>query len=165
MAKNQNKKSTVFEDFSDARKHTCELLNETSRHIHLFSQSLTPALFAKREVVTAFSEAARRSRQSRIRILVVEPRPLYGKDIPLIHLAQRLPTRVEVRVYVEGAQRTDLSYVCIDRAHHLLLSDEALCHGAVHWDSPAQTSALLEDFEHIWHSGSRPDDNFKRLNL
>lgn len=165
ISKRPQKKQNVFDTPALACSYIQTFSLATSRTLDIFTQTLDPLLFQDKNAVEAISYVARRSRQSRIRILVKNPRPLYGKDVPLIRLTQRLPTHMAIRAYTEGAKQEDQSYLCFDDQHWIHLAEEDNAVGSAHWQERAQTQSRLEEFEHLWQTGSKEDANFKRLSI
>lgn len=135
------------------------------RSIDIFTDHLSPAVYDDADLIAAISALARRSRQSRLRLLVRNPFPLYGRDRPLLTLIQRLPSRAQIRVYSEGAKDRHMGFFCVDKKHLVYLSNEAHWRGFARYDARAESIHTLNEFEHLWLYGSYEDPNFRTLTL
>lgn len=142
-----------------------EFAGLAQRSIDIFSHQLNPALYDDAELVDVISALARRGPQTQIRILVRDPRPLYGCDRPLLTLAQRLPSHMQIRAYTEGASDPRLGFFCADGEHLIHFADEPALTGFARREARAESRQLRDEFEHLWIYGSREDANLRRLSL
>lgn len=150
---------------SDVRPLMREFAGLAQRSIDIFSHQLNPALYDDAELVDVISALARRGPQTQIRILVRDPRPLYGCDRPLLTLTQRLPSHMQIRAYTEGASDPRLGFFCADAEHLIHFADEPALTGFARREARAESRQLLDEFEHLWIYGSREDANLRRLSL
>ena len=141
------------------------LCADAHRNIELFSQQLTPAIYADKEFIREISAFARRSRNTKIRILVRDTRPLRGIEHGLITLAKRLPSHISVRQYLDGATDPDISYLCVDEQHLLRFTDEENFIGAARVNDRAECKHMREEFQQLWQNQSRADPNLRALTL
>ena len=135
------------------------------RSIDIFSHQLNPAVYDNAELIEAISALIRRSRQSRIRVLIRNPSSLYGYDHSLLSLIQRLPSRAYIRAYSEGAKDRFFGFFCVDKKHLIYFNDEAMWQGFARYNAQAESKHLLNEFEHLWLYGSTEDPNFRTLNI
>lgn len=142
-----------------------EFAGLAQRSIDIFSHQLNPALYDDAELVDVISALARRGPQTQIRILVRDPRPLYGCDRPLLTLTQRLPSHMQIRAYTEGASDPRLGFFCADAEHLIHFADEPALTGFAHRQARAESRQLLDEFERLWIYGSQEDANLRRLSL
>lgn len=138
---------------------------EGVRSLDIFSDHLSPTVYDEPDLVSAVSAIARRSRQSRLRVLVRSPATLYGCNRGLLTLIQRLPSRAQIRVYSEGAKDRHLGFFCVDKRHLVYFTDEANWQGFARRDARAESTHTLNEFEHLWLYGSYDDPNFRTLTL
>jgi hypothetical protein len=135
------------------------------RSVDIFSIDLNPSIYDDPELVAAISTIARRGKQSRLRILVRNPETLYGGNHGLVALARRLPSRVQIRVYTEGAKDRNLGFFCVDEQHLVYFMDESQWQGFARHDARAESAHALNEFEHLWLYGSVDDPNFRTLTI
>jgi predicted GNAT family N-acyltransferase len=154
-----------LEHASDVLPLLREFAGLAQRSIDIFSHQLIPALYDDAELVDAISSLARRGPQTQVRILVRDPRPLYGSDRPLLRLTQRLPSHMHIRAYIEGASDPRLGFFCVDEEHLIHFADEPALTGFARRQARAESRQLLDEFEHLWIYGSQEDANLRRLSL
>lgn len=142
-----------------------EFAGLAQRSIDIFSHQLNPVIYDDTELVDAISALARRGPQTHIRILVRDPRPLYGCERQLLKLVQRLPSRMQIRAYTEGASDPRFGFFCADTEHLIHFADEPALTGFARLGARAESRQLLDEFEHLWIYGSREDENLRRLSL
>lgn len=161
-----NDKSVIrLEHPSDVLPLMREFAVLAQRAIDIFSHQLNPALYDDAELADAISTLARKGPQTQVRILVRDPRPLYGSDKPLLRLSQRLPSHIGIRTYIEGASDPRLGFFCADEQHLIHFADEPALKGFARREARAESRPLLDEFEHLWIYGSREDVNLRRLSL
>lgn len=142
-----------------------EFSHQARRSVDIFTQTLPLGLYADTQLVNNLSSLARRNANSVIRIIVRDTRPLLSGSQPLVHLARRLPSKIEIRQYIEGAADPDHSLFCVDRSALIAFSDEAVPAGFARGQARAESRRLLEDFNYVWNHGSRSDPNLRILHL
>src|SRR5690606_36922138 len=126
-----------------------------------FTQTLPTGFYADSQLVENLSSLARRNANSKIRIIVRDTRPLLSGSQPLVNLARRLPSSVEIRQYTEGATDPDHSFFCVDRCALVVFSDETIPIGFARKQARAESRKLLEEFNYLWNHGSRNDPNLR----
>jgi hypothetical protein len=134
-------------------EYAVTLCQQASRYICILSPHLDHAAFDNAALVDALSALARRSRQTQIRILINDSRPLVGRGHQLLALARRLPSTVHIRKLVDHPNWNNETVVIRDREGVLYKpgdSDhEAFYEGA----SRASTARHLELFDELWRYG------------
>ncbi len=138
---------------------------QARRSVDIFTQTLPSGLYADTQLVDNLSRLARRDANAVIRIIVRDTRPLLSGSQPLVHLARRLPSKIEIRQYTEGAADPNYSYFCVDRNALIAFSDETVPAGFARSQARAESRKLLEDFNYLWSHGSRSDPNLRILHL
>lgn len=154
-----------FTGSADALGFLRQFADRAQRTIDIFSHQLSPYVFDDAEFVRGVSQLVRRSAQSQLRILVRDPRPLYGCDRPLLSLAMRLPTHSKIRVYTDGASSPNHGFVCCDQSALVYFADEPNWTGFARVNARAEARSLLEEFNTLWTYGSKSDPNLRRLTL
>lgn len=154
-----------FHHPSDILPFMREFAATATRSIDIFSYQLARGLYEDKELLDAVSQLARRGAQARVRILVRDARSLQGNDHSLLTLVQRLPSRMELRVYAEGSPETQMGFFCVDAANLVHFLDEANLSGYARREARAEARQLLGEFDHLWLYGSRTDVNLRRLSL
>ncbi|HEY7774560.1 MAG TPA: hypothetical protein VIC26_15355 [Marinagarivorans sp.] len=154
-----------FSDFEQANALILRCCQSAIRHVDIFSQSLDPALYSQPAFIDALSLLARTGRQSRIRLLVQDSRPLHGRHHPLITLVKRLPSTVFLRVLHNDYESVQTGYCISDARALLYFNQEANCEGFYCQQARAEARHTLEAFNRLWEHHSRSDPEFRTLSL
>ena len=143
----------------DGRKFAVESLPDSAlalaslsrRQLWVFCHSLEPEVYAQPRLIDIVSTLARKHRDSEIRLLICDDRPLRESRHPLVELSQRLSSSIHIRVS-NPKQHGELS------EYFLLADNEAtLVHsmrrGGRAWGcfhSRPTASAYREQFDRLW---------------
>jgi len=121
-----------------------------SRYICILSPKLDRAAFDNSELVDALSALARRSRQTQVRILISDSRPVVGYGHRLLQLARRLPSTVHIRKLEEHPNWNNETLVIRDR-DGVLYKPGGSDHDAFYEpDSRPSAQQYLERFDELW---------------
>lgn len=141
-----------------------ELARQCRRQLDIVSRHLDPAVYDSDDFAEAVKVLALSHRQARIRLFVVDSRPLVSRGHRLLTLAERLSSYVEIRV--PSPQHKDFNeamLVADGRGYtHRRLADRF--DGVADFNAPRLAAALVERIDELWERG-RPDANFRRLHL
>lgn len=150
----------------DYRRALAEAARRARRELALFSPSLEAPVYDHDSLGRAFSALARRHRQSRVRLLVRDPRPLVGSGHQLLRLSQRLPSKVALRVLPEGVEIETQApaFMLADRDQLIYQNDPDSFRGFFDSDAAAQVKALTDIFDRAWES-AREDPRLRQLTL
>lgn len=141
-----------------------ELARSASRQICILSPRLDHAAFDNRELSEALSALARRGRQSLIRILVSDARPVVQRGHRLLELARRLPTAVKLQRLAEHPDWKGQTVVTRDRDGVLYKPGDSDHEGFYEPNSRASTQRHLDLFEDLWRHSAQ-DIEFRSLSL
>jgi predicted GNAT family N-acyltransferase len=139
------------------------LTADAAREICILSPNLDHRAFDNRELAEALSALARRSRQSRVRILVSDYRPLIQRSHRLLALARRLPSSILLQQLDEHPDWKGETLVIKDRSGVLCKpaeSEAAFCEP----DSRARAERYLDLFNELWRH-SAPHIEFRSVPL
>jgi len=140
------------------------LCANASRYICILSPKLDHAAFDHSELVDALSALARRSRQTQVRILISDSRPVVGYGHRLLQLARRLPSTVHIRKLQEHPNWNNETLVIRDR-DGVLYKPGGSDHDAFYEpDSRASAQQYLERFDELWRV-SEEDAELRSLTL
>jgi predicted GNAT family N-acyltransferase len=139
------------------------LCASASRYLCIQSPALDHRVFDQAPLVDAVSALARSGRQSEVRVLVADTRPLLQRGHRLLALARRLPTSISIRRLAEHPDWNGETVVIRDR-DGLLLQPEAQQRGIYDPDSRARVKGHLELFNDLWRLGSE-DAELRTLSL
>lgn len=140
------------------------LVTDASREICILSPDLDHRAFDDRDFAEALSALARRSRQSRVRILVSDYRPMVQRGHRLLALARRLPSSILLQQLNEHPDWKGETLVIKDRSGVLCKPAESDKAAFCEPDSRARTERYLELFNELWRH-SAPHIEFRSVPL
>jgi hypothetical protein len=140
------------------------LCEGAARQLCIQSPRLDHEVFDNGNLVQAISALVRRSRQTEVRILISDSRPLVGRGHRLLALARRLPSSVRIRKLEEHPDWNDETVVIRDHDGVLYKPGDADSEGFYEPDSRASTKRHLELFNELWRF-SVEDPNLRTLSV
>jgi predicted GNAT family N-acyltransferase len=141
------------------------LLGDAEHELAILTRDLDAELFATPASLEALKRIALSGRRARIRILVQDPRAARTEALPLITLAQRLPSAFALRTPVEDIDSQLASaFVLNDRRGYLFrpLATRFEAEGSTY--APGRHAQLLASFEQIWER-SEPAVELRALGI
>ena len=136
-----------------------------TRQLHLVTQRLEAELYNHAEIYEHLTALASANRNTEIRIIAQDTRAAANQGHCLIHLAQKLPSYVQIRTTVTPAHRNFReSWLIADETAYLRLRNPDRYEGYYELDNRLECRSYLERFNEIWEA-SEPDQNTRRLSL
>ncbi len=152
-----------FDSESDCCDAVAALIRSARRTVLILSPTLDQAVFANRECLSAISELARRSRSARVRILVEDTKAIAEMAHPLLELARRLPSKVEMRRLADDAAPRR-SFVVVDQEAVWVQPDPDAYTGWSNLHDRVEARRLIEAFTTL-HEHSTDDPELRLLSL
>lgn len=161
----------LLDSTQDLREHALKLALRGRRQLKILSRRLDPALYNNDCFADALSSLARYHRSSYIQILVKDTKPLVERGHALIRLAQRLPSKVEVRQLKQDTRQeadNNAAFMLVDSDGLLYINDDSAplsdVRGFANYAAAPEVKNLNETFERLWQC-SEPDPNLRQLKL
>jgi hypothetical protein len=145
-------------------EYAASLCENASRYVCILSPQLDHAAFDNNALVDALSALSRRSRQTQVRILINDSRPVITQGHRLLQLAKRIPSTVHMRKLQEHPQWNNETVVIRDRDGVLYKPGDSAHNAFYEPNSRASTRRHLELFEELWRF-SVEDDELRSLTL
>lgn len=160
----ENATYRVVAGVAETREACLALIEGAEQEVVLFSQDLDPLIFDREP----FVEAARRfvllHRNNRLLILLRSAQRIQKEGHRLIHLAQRLPSKLEIRRPTpEYEERMD-DFVVVDRRGFARIKREGHLETEVDPNNRLEAGRLHGHFLEIWERGV-PEIDLRRLAL
>ncbi|WP_428821221.1 hypothetical protein [Microbulbifer sp. MCCC 1A16149] len=159
-----NSEALQLADEDSFREALQQLIGTGRRHLRIYSQSLSRALYNDPITVQGLSEFARSSRYARIQILITDSAPLLLHPHRVLPLVQRLSSRIELKKIQPTSEPTDWEFALADRDQVLQKTDLEKWVGSYHAENPVRVRQLQDIFDQAWLH-ARPDPEIKRLLL
>lgn len=169
---NISKDLYLLDNIQDLKEHAQALASQGRRQLKILSQRLDPQLYDHASFADTVSSLARYHRSSLVQILVKDTKPLLERGHTLIRLAQRLPSKVEIRLLKEEtrqeADNTAMAFMIVDSDGLLYINDDSAhlteARGFANYAAGPEVKRFNETFERLWQS-SEPDPNLRQLKL
>jgi hypothetical protein len=118
--------------------------------VALLSLGLSRRLYAREDVISAMSQAARKDRM-RMRVLVADARAATAGGNAFVELARRLPSRVQMRELTPEKRESDgPELLIVDSRRMIELGNQARLE-AVHYPHAApRVAEKIKEFDALW---------------
>ena len=147
-----------LEKIDDFRQHAIQLAQQARRSVVIFSEDLEAWLYDNESFANAVMELAQKSRNSSIRFLVRDTRPLIERGHRLLRLSHKASEKILIRKLPTHQTERLPCYLITDDNGLMYRQDPLVMQGVGYFDYRARTKPLLEQFELLWaRSGSDPD--------
>lgn len=133
--------------------------------LYLITQKLEPELYNDAEIYQHLSSMAANNRNTDIRIIAQDTRVAANQGHFLIHLAQKLPTYVQIRSTVTPVHRSfQESWLIADGGAYLRLRNPDRYEGYYELDNKLECRSYLDTFNEMWEA-CELDQNTRRLSI
>ena len=148
-----------------ATKEAClELLRQAETEVELFSYDLDPLLFDHEPFIAAAKAFLLHHRNNRILLLLQTSERIQKEGHRLINLAQRLPSKVEIRRPApEYSGRVD-SFLVVDKRGFVRLKQHGHLETELDLNNRLEAGKLHALFREMWERGT-PEIDLRRLAL
>ena len=142
-----------------------ELILAADTRVYIASQALEPEMYNDAEIHDYLTRLATSNRYTDIRLLAHDTRVAANRGHYLIHLAQKLPTYVQIRLTVTPAHRNFReSWLIVDDFAYLRLRNPERYEGYYEPENKLECRGYLDEFSDMWEA-AEPDQNTRRLSL
>ena len=149
----------------DALAQAClALTSQARRSLDIISRHLDPPLYDNDAFVAAVKQLALSHPNARIRLFILDPRPLIGQGHRLIELATRLTTLIEIRTPSLQHRSFNEASLIADKLGYVRRQFSDRYEAEVDFCNRRRAAALTERLDEMWERGQR-DANFRRLHL
>ncbi len=140
------------------------LASQARLRIWLYDQVLDHELYDRQRFRDLLSGLARNHRNSEIRILVHDDRPLVKRRHQVVELMRRLPSSVNLRLVNSDYPREDQPFMVVDRQGVLFRHRFDRPEGFANFSDSGRGKLLSENFQRMWDT-SRPSLELRELPL
>lgn len=131
------------------------LVSQARRRLWLFEPTLDNERYDREVLRDLFSELARRSRYSEIRLLIVDDKPLVERRHRLVELMRRLPSHIPLRLVNADYPVPVTSFALVDDAGVAYRHQAHEPFGFANFNAPGRVKPLAEQFQQLWNQGRR----------
>ncbi len=149
----------------EALAATClAMASQARRTLDIVSRHLDGPLYDNEAFAAALKQLALGHRTARIRLFILDPRPLVGQSHRLIELATRLPTFIEIRTPSLHYKSFNEALLIADNVGYVRRQFADRYEAEVDFCGRRRAGALTERVDEMWERGQL-DANFRRLHL
>lgn len=155
----------------DGKKFHIDKLSESvlavcslaQRQLRIFCHSLESEYYGQERLIEIISELARKHRDSEVRVLICDDRPLREGRHPLVDLSHRLSSSLQIRIS-RPEQRSDFReyFLVADKEAIVAYSMNRSGRGWGGFNERAKAKEYCEQFDRLWHLSS-PSPWLKKL--
>jgi hypothetical protein len=144
--------------------HTLSMAQQCSRHLDIVSRHLDPQLYDTDDFSAAVKRLALSRRRARVRIMVIDARPLVSKGHRLIDLCNRLPSFVEMRAPGRQHRSYNQAVMLVDGHGYIHRQFSDRFEAQANFADRRVASSMGDRFEDMWERGV-PETRFRRLHI
>ena len=152
-----------FDSEGDCRDALVDLIESARRTVLILSPTVDLALFGDARCLAAVSGLARRSGPAKVSILVEDTKTIAESAHPLLELARRLPSKIEMRRLPDDST-VQRSFVVVDHDAVWIRSDRDAYAGWCNLHDPVEARRLVDEFA-VLHERSTDDPELRLLSL
>ena len=157
--------SILIDNRSDCCEAARTLVLGCVGRLYLVTQRLESELYNHVEIYEHLAKLATVNRNTDIRIIANDTRVAANQGHYLIHLAQKMPTYVQIRTTVTPQHRNFReSWLIADDGAYLRLRNPDRYEGYYELDNKLECRGYLEQFNEMWEA-CEPDQNTRRLTI
>lgn len=139
-----------FEHLQECLELTQSLVNQARRHISILTPDLEFGFYDQAALVDGISAMLRRSRYAQARVLIANIKPLVGRSHALRDLAERLPSKLQLRVVNLEYPHNTNAWLLVDDTGLMFRKEPNLYKGFVSFNHPVRNQQLQQDFQKMW---------------
>lgn len=161
----EDSSSIILSGRSDCKDAARTLILGSIGRVYLVTQKLEAELYNDAEIYDHLSELATGNRNADIRIIAHDTRVAANRGHFLIHLAQRLPSFVQIRLTVTPEHRNFReSWLIADDSAYMRIRNPERYEGYYELDNKLECRSYYDDFIEMWEACEQ-DQNTRRLSL
>lgn len=161
----EDNSSILLEGRDDCAEAAKTLILGAVGRVYIATQKLEPELYDDAEIHQHLSQLAAVNRKTDIRIIAHDTRVASNQGHYLIHLAQKLPSFVQIRITVTPEHRNFReSWLIADDGAYMRIRNPERFEGYYEIDNKLECRAYCDNFVEMWEA-CEPDQNTRRLSL
>ena len=157
--------SILLEGRSACKDAAKALILATTGRVYLATQNLEAELYNDPEIYDHLSGLATSNRHADIRIIAHDTRVAANQGHHLIHLAQRLPSFVQIRLTVTPEHRNFReSWLIVDDGGYMRIRNPERFEGYYELENKLECRSFTDNFIEMWEACDQ-DQNTRRLSF
>ena len=140
------------------------MAEQCQRSLDIISRHLDPPLFDNEPFTMAVKALALRNRHVRVRLLIIDSRPLIRAGHRLVELANRLPSFIEIRAPGRESRHFNEAILVADNIGYIHRQFSDRYEATIDFSDRRVARRLSDRVDDMWERGV-PDPNLRRLSL
>lgn len=153
-----------IEDSALLLEASLAMATQCYRNLDIVSRHLDPLIYDNEEFASAVKQLALRNRRARIRLFIIDSRPLISRGHRVVELAQRLTSFIEIRCPARQHRDFNEAILLADNIGYIHRRFSDRFEATMNFSDKRAGKALGERIDDLWERG-QPDPNFRRLML
>jgi hypothetical protein len=149
---------------ADNREVALQLATQAQKSLCILTRDLERAIFNTPEFAAAVARLATRSRNSIIRILLMDSTAVAKRAHRVVDLSQRLSSSIHIRRPDEEHQGVTQAFVVADDTGYLRRIIATRYEGSASFNAPGDARELMQLFDRMWEKAA-PEPECRRLHL
>ncbi len=139
-----------IDSLNNNKNKALELFSNVERKVQIYSKYLDPRILNNRDIELNLAKFARKSRFSRIEILIQDEKSIASIDHRLINLAQKFTSAVEIKVIAKDYIDNPVAFYLIDNNKMLYRSNFERFEAEYHQKPTNQLKQMSRYFLEVW---------------
>ena len=139
-----------------------KLLDSAYDDVAIISRQLDPTIFNQEDFIQCATEFVRRSKNASLRILVHDTTPLVKNNHRVLHLSQRVSSKIEIRTICDDYSQFNQAFLVADSKGYIHNIKADLYDAEVNFNDTEKSKELMEKFVSIWEL-CQQDTGIRRL--
>ena len=153
-----------IEDGATLNDLSLRMAQQGSRFVDIVSRHLDPPVYDTDDFALALKRLALSSKRARIRIMVIDARPLITSGHRLIELASRLPSFIEIRAPGRQHRGFNEALLLVDNTGYIQRQFSDHFAGQANFSDRRVGASMRERINDMWERGV-PETRFRRLHI
>lgn len=150
-------------DEQENQQVAVSMLQQAEYHLDILSRDLDPVIYDTLEYCDQLEELALRSRHSRIRILLHNPKKAAQRGHSIIHLAKRLGSLIQIRALAEVHKSISDTFMIVDGIGIMHRPHIDTLAAYVNFKDRPKAKQWLQLFEKTWISAEPDPDCYQMI--
>lgn len=151
-------------DRDELAAFSLSMAEQCSRYLDIVSRHLDPVLYDTDEFAAAIKRIALDNRRSRVRLLIIDARPLITTGHRLIDLTNRLPSFLEIRAPARQHRGFNEAFMVADNVGYIHRQFSDRFEAQADFSDRRMAASLNDRFSNMWERGL-PETRFRRLHI
>lgn len=121
-SENENNR-LVIGSLEQLKQQTCEIIGSAKQSVKIYSQGLDPRILNNREIEKYLTAFVKKSRASKIQLLIYNEQLMRGIDHRLVSLAQKFTSYVDIKVVPRDYHENPFGFYLVDNRHMIYRSN------------------------------------------